>query len=105
MQKKVSLQEERRKLNLTQEELADKLGVTREYLSMVERGAKPLSRKLSQKFSEMVSKKVPPLETKAPSNQTPATKDDLEKINSDLATITDRVSSIEQLLLKLIAKL
>jgi transcriptional regulator with XRE-family HTH domain len=55
MEKSFGAREVRVRLGLTQTQLADKLHVTPEYVSMVERGSKPLSPKLSKRLCELVT--------------------------------------------------
>ena len=53
MSENLSLLEVRRKLGLTQQELADALGMARAYISAVERGVNPFSKKLRKKICEI----------------------------------------------------
>lgn len=55
MEKKLSLREVRKKLGITQQELADLLCVTRTYVGLVENGNKPFSEKLERKLLKVVS--------------------------------------------------
>lgn len=53
---KLSLADCRRELGMTQQELAEKLGCTRNYIAMVESGVKPFSDKLRLKLSNIAPK-------------------------------------------------
>lgn len=52
----LSLVDCRRELGMTQQELAEKLGCSRNYIAMVEGGIKPFSKKLRGKLSLVVPK-------------------------------------------------
>ena len=59
MSENLSLVEVRRKLGLTQQELADALGMARAYISAVERGVNPFSKKLRKKICEIFPEAFP----------------------------------------------
>ncbi len=52
------LHEFRRKENMTQEELAKLLGISKDYLSMIERGVRNPSFKLAKKIADVFSATV-----------------------------------------------
>ena len=54
MQKSLSLLETRHKLGFTQAQLAEILGITAEYISMIENGRKNPSRKILNKLDELI---------------------------------------------------
>lgn len=56
--KSFSLREGRVKSGLTQVQLAKLLEITPEYLSMLERGTKPVSKKIAEKFSMVCETKT-----------------------------------------------
>lgn len=53
MKNKLDMAEVRKKLGITQQVLADMLGVDRKYVSMIETGVKPLSKKLAVKLDRV----------------------------------------------------
>lgn len=55
MSENLSLSEVRRKLGLTQQELADRLGMARPYLASVEIGKRNLSSKLQKRLQELLT--------------------------------------------------
>ena len=82
MHKEVTLRETRQKLGLTQEALAEKLDITSTYVGMVERGVKPMSKKLRRKVMELsVSYDPPPRK--------------IETQNTETATNADRITALE----------
>ena len=50
MKEKFTLREARENLGITQQELAEMLGITRTYVGLVENGSKPFSEKLKRKL-------------------------------------------------------
>lgn len=56
--KRKTLQDFRKEKNLTQEEVAKLLGITKEYLSMLERGYRNPSDKLKKKMAELYKVKA-----------------------------------------------
>lgn len=55
MQLKLSLREARDKLGITQQDLADKLDVTRTYIGLIENGKKPFSDILKRKLLKVTA--------------------------------------------------
>lgn len=53
-----TIQTLRKKQNLTQKETAEKLGITKEYLSMIERGVRNPSDDLKEKMSELYKQPI-----------------------------------------------
>ena len=56
MEEKFSLQKARLGLGWTQEKLAEYLDITPEYISMMETGKKPVSKKVLKKFNQLEGK-------------------------------------------------
>lgn len=50
----IDLREERAKMNLTQQELADKVGVVRQTISMIEQGVNKPSIELAKRIGEVL---------------------------------------------------
>lgn len=83
---KFSLSLFRHSLGLTQKELADRVGVSRNYIALVERGSKPLSLKLKEKLSQLSQNTyTPPSEGRKL----------LHLINEATGTTVDPVSSTQ----------
>jgi len=137
MFKFISLNEFRKELGFTQEELANALGTSRNYISLVEKGVRPFSTSLKAKIEVLFLNKEF-LKSLSPStiknlqekitinsnilkyvndheNLVSNTVNSNEFVNNDnqsssndlmlkLITVEARLSSIEQILLKLLAK-
>lgn len=58
--KKNALAEFRASIHMTQKELAESMGVSRNYIALVERGVKPFSAKLREKLSTLSLKGIEP---------------------------------------------
>lgn len=87
-------------MNLTQQELSDKLGVSRNYIWLIENGAKPMSDKLAKKLAILTEYPQPSASNGAlqeSNNNGYLSKIDAEEIKHRLATI-------ETLLLQLLTK-
>ena len=92
----------RKGLGLTQKELSIKLDVAENYISMIESGKKPMSKKLLRKLDSILNPKQENVVKEQPVvyNQEPSRHELLEAIN----TLGDRVATVETLLLKLLSK-
>lgn len=90
-------------MKMTQQEMADHLGVSRNYINMVENGAKPFSKKLARKLSEVAGK--PPVYRKQQDDAGVLfEKDGLYITQGEAKAILERLSNIETLLLELLAE-
>ena len=92
-------------LGISQRELAAKLEITPEYLSMIENGKKNPSRKLLERINGIIQKtdgslRYLPSDEKSLSHDTDRIDQLLKKIDS----IDSRLANVEQLLIKLLSR-
>ena len=96
---KVDLATIRNDLGMTQQEMADFIGVARTYVAMVESGSKPFSEKMRQKIIQKTS-------TDSESESTKVDKMQEKSIDiEDVSEIKQRLSAIETLLVQVLAEL
>lgn len=91
-------------MKMTQQEMADHLGVSRNYINMVENGAKPFSKKLARKLSESVNKLSTYRKPESGQGGLLSEKDTLYITKGEADAILERLSNIETLLLELLAR-
>ena len=92
----------RKGLGLTQKELSIMLDVAENYISMIESGRKPMSKKLLRKLDSILHPKQENTVKEPPSayNPEPSRHELLDAITS----LGERVATVETLLLKLLSK-
>lgn len=76
-----TLRAARDELGITQQEMAEKLGVSRNYVCMIETGEKPFSSKLRKKLVEIAAQKV-----NISANQS----DEIREANANKSTLYDK---------------
>ncbi len=122
--KKVDLKTLREQLRLTQAELAEKLGLARTYISMIESGAKPFSEKLRTKVEGLLLSNVSARDINASGNAgvmaigSPGAQLEQQVVNNDkreepkwvrelrgeLSCMREQLGHIQALLIQLVSK-
>ena len=81
----------RTKLGITQAELADSLGISRNYLWLLERGRKPITPAMRAKIQALASGQASPVNLSKDSNQLDRIEIALSEIRSLLAQLLARI--------------
>lgn len=89
----------REKLGLTQESLAEQMGLSREYISMLENGRREVSEKFVNKFINVYGDVNIEDTKKAPQNETR-----MDNLENEIKEIKENLETIKNLLLKILAK-
>ena len=90
----------RNDLDMTQQEMADFIGVARTYIAMVESGAKPFSEKMRQKIIQKVSTNY-----KADPKKVDKMQEKSINLEESLFEMSKRLNAIETLLVQVLAEL
>lgn len=99
-----SIKQIRLRLHLTQEKMAERLGITRNYLALIETGRRPMPQKVRENAESLCNNVTEnPPEIRLPQG-TPNTDKLLRELLARLEALDARVSSVERLLLKLLAE-
>ena len=102
MSGKVYLRQTRDELGMTQEQLAECLDVTPEYISMIENGRKPLSKKLRVKLAKLVGGKLPQTETyPTPKDESVPVRDAAPSLERRVMDMGKRISEMERAIIRL----
>ena len=90
----------RESLHLTQVEMAKRLGITRNYLALIETGRRPLPEKIKETAADLCNN-VTEIDDVS---EEPHGKQALSELIDKVASLDARLATIEQLLLKLLAE-
>ena len=94
MKKSFSLREVRVNMGLTQVQLANMLGITPEYLSMVERGSKHMSAKLILKLNELTTETKEFVDSVQDNSVVTSLRGEIERLKEERDYLRDQLAEL-----------